>query len=155
MAYADLKRRLYAGNRPGRLASLLNRAWSWIHAAGLLPDYLVTLELPGRRTGRTLSLPLVMAVVEGERYLVSMLGEDAGWVKNLRAAEGRAVLRHGRSERVRLEDVPVERRAPILRAYLKRAPGARPHVPVHKDAPLAEFEGVAARIPVFRVVPDR
>lgn len=154
MAYRDFKRRLYRGNRPGRLARVLNRAWAIAHARGIAPDYLVTLEVVGRRSGRPISFPLVMARVEGERYLVSMLGEDAGWVKNLRAAEGRAVLRHGRSERVRLEDVPVERRAPILRAYLKRAPGARPHVPVHKDAPLAEFEGVAARIPVFRVVPD-
>jgi len=39
-----------------------------------------------------------------------------------------------------------------LKAYLQRAPGARPHIPVHKDAPLAEFEQVAAQFLVFRVV---
>jgi hypothetical protein len=44
-----------------------------------------------------------------------------------------------------------DERAPILRAYLQRAPGARPHVPVNKDAPLAEFEKVATAFPVFRV----
>jgi hypothetical protein len=53
---------------------------------------------------------------------------------------------------VRLEDVPVEKRAPVLKAYVKRAPGARPHVGVNKDAPLDEFEAIAARIPVFRVL---
>jgi len=38
-----------------------------------------------------------------------------------------------------------------LRAYLQRAPGARPHVPVNKDAPVAEFQKVAAEFPVFRI----
>ena len=49
---------------------------------------------------------------------------------------------------------PRIKRAPILKAYLQRAPGARPHVPVNKDAPLSEFEQVAAHVPVFRVVPE-
>lgn len=48
----------------------------------------------------------------------------------------------------------MDQRAPILKAYLKRAPGARPHVAVDKDAPLSEFEKVAAQYPVFRLVPE-
>jgi hypothetical protein len=93
-----------------------------------------------------------MAVVDGERYLVSMLGSDVAWVRNLKAAAGRAVLLHGRAEQVRLEEVAIEKRAPVLKAYLQRAPGARPHIPVDKDAPLAEFETIAEQIPVFRVL---
>jgi hypothetical protein len=42
-------------------------------------------------------------------------------------------------------------RAPILQAYLQIAPGARPHIPVDKDAPIAEFEKIAAEFPVFRL----
>jgi hypothetical protein len=38
---------------------------------------------------------------------------------------------------------------------LQAAPGARPHVPVDKDAPLAEFEKIAALHPVFRLVSDQ
>jgi len=95
---------------------------------------------------------VVVAVVDGERYLVSMLGEHVNWVQNVRVAGGRAVLRSGRPEEVHLEEVPAEQRAPILRAYLQYAPGARPHVPVSKDAPLAEFQKVAPAFPVFRVV---
>ena len=121
-------------------------------ALGVAPDYLVTLEVAGRRTGRIIRLPLVMVVVDGERYLVSMLGEDVNWVRNVKAADGRVVLRHGRSERVRLEEVAPEYRAPVLKAYLRKAPGARAHIPVDKDAPLAEFERVSPRFPVFRVV---
>jgi len=46
--------------------------------------------------------PVAIADFEGERYLVSMLGKNANWVRNLRAAGGQAVLRHGRRESVRL-----------------------------------------------------
>jgi hypothetical protein len=149
-----IKQWLYRGGRPNRLASWLNRGWATIHGLGIAPNYLVTLEVTGRRSGRTISLPLVMVIIDGERYLVSMLGTEAGWVRNVQAAEGRAVLRHGRREVVCLEEVPVERRAPILKAYLQKAPGARGHVAIDKDAPLSEFERVAAQYPVFRVVAD-
>lgn len=151
MNYRAFKQGLYAGNRPNRLARILNRMWAIIHGLGVAPNHLVTLEVTGRKSGQTVSLPLVMAVVEGQRYLVSMLGQDAQWVLNVRAAGGRAVIRSGRREDVRLVEVPVEQRAPILKAYLKRAPGARPHVSVDKDAPLAEFEKIAGEMPVFRV----
>lgn len=151
MTYAELKRRLYRGNRPQGLARILNRGWAMVHALGIAPNYLVTLEVVGRRSGRAISFPLVMPVVDGQRYLVSMLGSEVAWVRNLRAAGGEAVLRHGRTERVRLEEIPVAERAPVLKRYLQRAPGARPHVPVDKDAPLEAFAAIAAQIPVFRV----
>ena len=145
---------LYRGGRPNWLATIANRCSAAVHALGIAPNYLATLEVRGRRSGRTVILPLVMAVVDGERYLVSMLGAEANWVRNAKAAGGHVTLRHGRREQVRLEEVPAERRAPILKAYLKRAPGARPHIAVDKDAPLSEFERVAAQYPVFRVVPE-
>lgn len=153
MLGGSLKRSLYRGNRPGLVARVLNRGWAFVHALGVAPNWLVTLEVVGRRSGRRITFPLVMAVVDGERYLVSMLGEEVAWVRNVRAAGGRARLRHGRSEEVRLEELPAERRAPVLKAYLQRAPGARPHVPVDKDAPLGAFEAIAAGMPVFRVLP--
>jgi hypothetical protein len=80
-----------------------------------------------------------------------MLGNDAQWVQNVRAASGRAVLRSGDREKVELTEVPADQRAPILKAYLRRAPGARPHLPVNKDAALAEFQKVAAEFPVFSI----
>ena len=47
---------------------------------------------------------------------------------------------------------PVGPRAPLLKAYLRRAPGARPHIDIDKDAPLSEFAKIAEAIRVFRVV---
>jgi deazaflavin-dependent oxidoreductase (nitroreductase family) len=154
MARGDFKRWLYRGQRPNWFARIENRAWAALFSWGLLPDYMVTLEVTGRKSGRTVSLPIAVTVVNRERYLVSMLGENVQWVHNVRAAGGGAVLRrHGREE-VHLEEVPAEQRAPILKAYLQRAPGARPHVPVNKDGPLVEFEQIATAFPVFRVVKD-
>jgi hypothetical protein len=150
----NLAKWLYRGGHPNWLASVANRCSAAVHMLGIALNYLVALEVCGRRSGRTVSLPLVMAVVDGERDLVSMLGADASWARNAKAAGGQVTLRHGRREQVLLEEVPAERRAPILKAYLKRAPGARPHVAVDKDAPLSEFERVAAQYPVFRVVPE-
>jgi deazaflavin-dependent oxidoreductase (nitroreductase family) len=147
-----IKRWMYQGNRPNWLARLLNRGWEKIHASGLLSNW-VTLEVIGRKSGKIISLPVVLAVVDGQRYLVSMLGDEAQWVLNVRAAGGKAWIRSGKRSEVRLEEVPVAQRAPILKAYLKRAPGARPHLPVDKDAPLADFEAVAAAYPTFRIVP--
>ncbi len=142
---------MYRGGRPNRLAALLNRGWAMIGAAGLWPGRLNTLEVRGRRSGRLLSFPVMVADYRGDRYLVAMLGEGANWVANVRAAGGRAVLRHGRREAVRLEEVAPGARAPILRRYLQIAPGARPHIPVDRRAPVAEFEGIAGRYPVFRI----
>ncbi len=110
--------------------------------------------MPGRRSGRIVSLPLVVADVDGERYLVSMLGEGANWVRNVEAAGGEVALRHGRREEVHLEEVVApDMRASVLKAYLQRTSNAGAHVPIDKDAPLAEFERVAPRFPVFRIVP--
>jgi len=155
MTISDFTRWLYRGQRPNWIARILNRATAAVASSGVTPDYLVTLEVTGRKSGRTFSLPVVIAVVDGQRYLVSMLGDNVQWVHNVRASGGRAVLRSGAGEEIQLEEVPVDQRAPILRAYLQRAPGARPHVPVNKDAALAEFQKIAAAFPVFRAVPPR
>ena len=148
------KRWEYRGGRPNLLAKIQNRFWAILHAAGIFPQRYVTLEVAGRKSGKTVSFPLAMATVGGERYLVSMLGKDANWVKNVRAAGGYATLRHGRSEPVRLVEVDAALRAPIIKAYLQIAPGARPHIPVDKDAPLSAFEKIAADFPVFRISQD-
>lgn len=149
----NVMRWLYREKRPNKIARFLNNIWAALHASGIAPNWLATLDVTGRKSGKTISLPVVIAIVDNERYLVSMLGEKVTWVQNVRAAQGKAVLRAGRREEIRLVDVPVGQRAPILKAYLQRAPGARPHIPVDKDAPLSAFEAIAADYPAFRIVP--
>jgi hypothetical protein len=154
MADGDLRRWLYNGRRPNGIARFLNWATVAIGSAGIALKGLSTLEVVGRKSGRVIALPVAPSVVDGQRYLVSMLGDDVAWVLNVRAAGGRAVLHHGSREPIRLEEVPADQRAPILKDYLNRAPGARPHIPVGKDAPLSDFAKIAAGFPVFRVITD-
>ena len=141
----------YRGGRPRWSARIANRLGAIVFAAGKGPKQVVTLEVRGRKSGRTFSFPVVVADYEGERYLVAMLGEKTNWVRNVRAAEGQAVLRHGDSEDVCLVEDLSEKRAAILRRYLELAVGARPFFPIGRRAPLEEFESIVRQYPVFRV----
>jgi hypothetical protein len=127
---------------------------------GLTPRNTIALEVPGRRTGRARRTALVTAEHEGSRYLVSLPGESV-WVRNVRAAGYRAVIWHLRRTPVRLEAVPVDERAPIIRAYLdKRAYSkspefeAREFFGVSRNATLDELAEIAPRYPVFRIAAD-
>jgi hypothetical protein len=152
MVISDARlRAMYATGRGNATARRFARFWSAVFSAGLVPRRWVTLEVPGRRTGHTTRFPLGMADWHGEWYLVPMLGDSCNWVRNVRAAGGRATIRHGRARACRLVEVPVAERPPILRRYLQQVPGARPHVPVDRHAPLDAFAAIAHRYPAFRV----
>src|SRR5262249_17178391 len=129
-----LDRWLYRGKRPNRLARLINGVLARLAAAGIGPGRLVMLAVAGRRPRRTLAVPVGVADYQGERYLVSMLGDETNWVRNVHAADGRAVLRRGHREVVQLEEVDPGQRAAILRRYLERSPGGRSHIPVGRGA---------------------
>jgi len=150
-AYRHGNRLFYRDGRPNRAGRAFGRFWAIVGTAGLGPSYVATLETLGHRSGEWRAIPVVLADHGGERYVVSMLGERSPWVRNVRAADGRAFLRHGRRQEVRLVEVPPEGRAPIIKAYLGRALGGRPHIPVDPDAPVEAFESIAEAYPVFRV----
>src|SRR5262245_44244334 len=66
----NLAKWLYRDRRPNWVETVFNKRWVAVHALGVAPYYLVTLEAPGRRSGRRISLPLITIIVEGMRYLV-------------------------------------------------------------------------------------
>lgn len=149
---AEKKRALYPGGRPTPEAKAIHRRF----VAGPLPRVLPiasVLEVHGRRSGQAIRVPLVIVRYRRSWYLVSMFGEQSNWVTNVRASDGEAVLIHGRRRPVRLVEVPVPDRAPIIKRYLLFAAGARPHMQVGWREPLSAFKAVAAIYPVFRVEP--
>jgi deazaflavin-dependent oxidoreductase (nitroreductase family) len=144
-------RLFYRNWRPTRAGRWINRLQGWWSGLGLPPRVMAALEVRGRASGLRRTNPVVITTVEGRRYLVSMLGLESDWVKNIEAAHGDAVLRQGQRHRVHLVLVPPEQRAPILREYVRIAPGGARHFPLSAGAPLSEFAAIAGRYPVYRI----
>jgi len=153
MGFNERHQEMYVGGRPGAAAKRANHTMARLAASGLTGWWLIRLDTINPKSGTGLSLPLVTAKVDGRRYVVSMLGQGARWVRNVLAADGHVVIRAGRRRNVVLTVVDVNLRAPIIKNYLRRAPGGRPHIPVDKNAPLGDFEAVAAAFPVFEIHP--
>lgn len=152
LLYSDeALRAMYAGGRGNSTARRYAQVWAWVFGLGIAPKRWVTLEVLGRRSGKLTRFPIGLAHFQGLTYAASMLGESCNWVKNVRAAGGRAVLRHGRPRECLLVEVPVEERAPILKCYVEQVPGARPHIPVDRGEPASQFERIAVDIPIFLV----
>lgn len=127
---------------------------------GLAPRQAVTLEVAGRCTGRMHRVPVLLTPFDGAEYLVSLAGES-DWVRNVRAAHGRAVLHRRGARPVRLVELPPGSRASVLAAY--QAAGAarsgdaaarlqaRFNFGLDPEPGLADFERIAHRYPVFQV----
>jgi hypothetical protein len=114
---------------------------------------LLTLQVKDRSSGRLRRTVLVVAKHQGQRYVVSMLGDRSEWVRNVRAGGGGAFIKRGRSRPVMLTEIPPEERAPILKAWCQVATSGRHHLPVRYDAPVSALEAIAGDYPVFRIDP--
>jgi hypothetical protein len=55
----------------------LNRSWAIVFGAGIWPSRMATLEVVSRKSGRTITLPVVIADHDGERYLAVAPGARA------------------------------------------------------------------------------
>jgi hypothetical protein len=128
--------------------------------AGLSPRYVLTMEIPGRRTGVIHRTNLVKARHDGDDFLVALSGESE-WVRNVRAADGRVVVGRRRRHAARLVELPPDVRAPILRAYLLRSGRqvgnkavnreALRYFGVSQDLSPTELAEIAVHYPVFRI----
>ena len=115
----------------------------------------LVLTAQGRRSGKPRSTPITPMAVDSERYAVAVF-PGADWVANVRAAE-EATLTDGRySERVRLVELPTEQARPVLRLFPVQVPagvGFLKHAGLVTDGTPEELEGLAGRLPVFRIDP--
>jgi hypothetical protein len=144
-------RLFYRDWRPTGFGKIVSQMLGWLSGLGLTPPLLVKLQVRGRSSGRLRTTVLVAATRQGQRYLVSMLGDGSEWVRNVRAAGGEAFIKRGRTRPVQLTELPPSERAPILKAWCQVATSGRHHLPVAPDAPIAAFEAIAKDYPVFRI----
>lgn len=138
----------------------LNRFGSWVVGAGLAPRGVMTLQVEGRFSGKTRKTPVVVTSNGETDYVVSLAGESQ-WARNVRAAGGNAVLKRREKRRVRLTEVAVPERAPIIGEYIRQGAersGARAadeqarfYFGLAPAPSLAEIESIADHYPVFRI----
>jgi len=150
---SPMLRLFYRNWRPTRMGRWVNRMAGWWTGLGLASNTMAVLEVRGRVSGHRRSTPVVIATVDGRRYLVAMLGPGSDWVKNVDAARGDAVLRQRGRRSVHLVSLPPAERAPVLSEYVRVATSGRQHFPVVVGAPLSEFAAIAGRYPVYRIDP--
>jgi deazaflavin-dependent oxidoreductase (nitroreductase family) len=155
IAPVDYSRRI-AYRRPPALYRRLQWLGWLLTSHGWVPDFVVMLEVPGRRSGKLRRTLLVRTVHGGREYLVALAGESE-WVRNVRAAAGRVVIRRGEARRVTLVEVPCAERPAIIREYLcgsgRRADSreAQRYFGVGRDASLEVIGSIVERYPVFEI----
>src|SRR4051812_22369279 len=103
----------------------MNRVTVAMQRRGLALGPVRVLSVPGRTSGEMRTTPVTPIVVSGRSYVVG-ISTQADWVKNAGAAGWGVLARDRKEERVRLEELPVEERGPILREFPKKAPGGIP-----------------------------
>ena len=138
----------------------MNRLIVALQRRGLVVGTMRVLSVPGRKSGRPQTTPVSPLVVGGRRYVVGG-SVQADWVKNARAA-GWGILARGRQEeRVRLVELPLEERAPVLREFARKVPGgiaffrSMYELPKEKEALPEAFAALAPRCAVFRLEGER
>jgi hypothetical protein len=139
--------------RPGAVERIFGRLLTFLVRIGLVRGHFFVLEVRGRKSGRTLRLPVDPIEFEGRDYLVSARG-NSNWVRNARTAGEVALVRAMRRRRFAVRELPPSLRPPVLKAYLDRyATEVQRFFPVPKGSPVELFNDLAPRYPVFELQP--
>jgi deazaflavin-dependent oxidoreductase (nitroreductase family) len=102
-----------------RWLKLANPVIVALQRRGVVIGTMRLLSVPGRKSGKLRTTPVLPLKVAGELYVIAGL-EGADWVKNVRIA-GWGILERGREqESVNLVELPLQERAPVLREFPNR-----------------------------------
>jgi hypothetical protein len=139
--------------RPNPIERVFGRILVALIRIGLVGGHFYVLEVRGRKSGRTIALPVDPIECDGCRYLVCARG-NSNWVRNARAA-GEILLVRGRyRRRFAVCELPPDQRAPVLKAYLDSyASEVQRFFPVPKGSPVEAFDPLAPRFPVIALRP--
>jgi deazaflavin-dependent oxidoreductase (nitroreductase family) len=140
---------------PGLVARTVNRLYGRLASLGLGPSYSFLLLTKGRKTGTTHATPVNILHDNGKLYLVGTRGHTQ-WSRNA-LETGTVTLKRGRTwMEFRLRVVPDEEKPKILKAYLTRFNWmVSRFFPLPADSPMSSFAAIAARYPVFELLPER
>ena len=139
--------------RPSAVERVFGRVLALLVRIGRGRSHFYVLEVRGRRSGKTISLPVDPLDLDGRRYLVCARG-NSNWVRNA-LASGDVVLTRGRLRlRYAVCEVPPDQRPPLLKAYLDCFAGeVQRFFPVPKGSAVEAFAALAMRYPVLELRP--
>ncbi len=142
-------------NQPSPVERFFNKFFGFLVGLGLGFSYNYLLQVRGRRSGRLYSTPVNVVVLDGKRFLVAPRG-NTQWVRNA-VATGTVFLKRGRrSDEFALRPVPDEQKPEILKAYLDSyKTTVQRYFPIPAGSPTENFRALAARYPVFELIPKR
>lgn len=139
-----------------RMVNVVNKVIVRLQRAGIAFGPMQLLTVAGRRSGEPRTFPIAVLPLTGGRYIIQAYPK-AAWVANVLAADTVTLSRGRRASVVRLVEVPVEERRPLLREVVETGPasvGNRYVTTGLAEAPTPEGVAAAAgRIAVFRIEP--
>jgi deazaflavin-dependent oxidoreductase (nitroreductase family) len=139
--------------RPNAIERVFGRILTALVRIGLVGGHFQVLEVRGRKSGKTISLPVDPIDCDGRRYLVCARG-NANWVRNARAVGEITLVRGRQRRRYAVREVEPALRAPVLKTYLDSyATEVQRFFPVPKGSPVTAFESLVPRFPVFELLP--
>ena len=137
-----------------RNVNRFNAVIQGLQRLGIVFGPMQVLTVTGRKSGEPRTAPVAVIPIAGQRYVFQAYPK-AAWVANARAADTATLARGRRSQTVRLVELPVEERRPMLRELVAKSPASVSRRFVTTGlAAAADPESVAAaadKIAVFRV----
>jgi hypothetical protein len=91
--------------KPGAVERIFGRLLAFFVRIGLIRGHFYVLEVRGRKSAKTFSLPVDPIEFEGHRYLVCARG-NSNWVRNARAAGEVVLVRAMRRHRYTVRELP-------------------------------------------------
>jgi hypothetical protein len=139
---------------PPRWLRPANRVIVALQKLGLAIGTIHVIAVPGRKSGELQETPVSPLTFDGKRYVIAGF-DTADWAQNARAAGWAVLRRGGKQEQVRMIELPVDERGPILRAFPEKVPHGTQFFDtlygVGNDP--EKFEALAPHCPVFRIEP--
>lgn len=141
-----------------RMVNSINKAIIGLQRVGIAFGPMQLITVAGRRSGIPRTFPIAVIPLTGGKYIFQAYPK-AAWVINARAADTVTLTRGRRSSTVRLVELPVEERRPVLRELVrtgKASVGKRFVTTGLAEGPAPDEVAAAAdRIAVFRIEPSR
>jgi deazaflavin-dependent oxidoreductase (nitroreductase family) len=141
--------------KPGAAVRIANSILGFFTSLGVSPAKVHKIEVRGRKSGQLRTAVINVLNHDGDRYLVAPRG-NTEWVRNVRAANGDATLLRKEREKVHLEEVAVDQRAAIIKAYVgENAAATKQYFGVEPGDTIEKYQQIASDHPVFKVISAR